>query len=106
VALSADSNSVTPTPIEIKLINPLKDINDLPSLITAILNNIIMPLAAVVVVIMIIYSGFKFITAQGNPGEIEKAKSGLLYVLIGTGVLLGAAGISAAIEGTLKSILN
>jgi hypothetical protein len=97
--VSAQSNQ------SFQLTNPLNGYNDLPSLIAAILNNIIEPLAAVAVVVMIIYSGFKYLTAQGNPGEIKKANEGLLWVLVGAGILLSAAAISAAVQGTFSQLL-
>lgn len=94
-----------PTNITVKLYNPLNGYNSISAVITAILQNIVMPLAAVVVVLAIIYSGFKYVTAQGNPQAINDANKGLLYVLIGAAVLLGATGISAALQGTLCQIL-
>ncbi|MCX6701766.1 MAG: hypothetical protein NTX96_01040 [Candidatus Zambryskibacteria bacterium] len=101
------------TPIHIGISNPLKcdsgsgqDCNSLSGLITAILNNVVMPIAAVAVVIWIIWAGFTFITAQGKPAEIEKAKGRLLWSLIGAGILLGAAGISAVIQNTIGALIK
>ena len=95
-----------PTPINVKINNPFKGGDDLASVVDTILKDVVMPLSAVLVVLAIIYSGFKFVTAQGNPAKITEAKTGLLYVLIGAAVLLGAVGISEAIKGTLKPLLN
>ena len=95
-----------PTEVGLKIDNPFKGGNTLMELITAILNNIIMPIAAVGVVLFIIYAGFKFVMAQGKPTEIEKAKQTLLWSLIGAGILLGAAGISKVVETTVKSLTN
>jgi len=89
-----------------QLCNPLNGINDLPTLISTILNKIVEPLAAVAVVVMIIYSGFKFLTAQGNATEIAKARTSLLWVLIGAGILLGAAAIAAAVQGTFSQLFK
>jgi hypothetical protein len=98
----------TPAPanISVKIGNPLNGYNSITAVITAILQNIVMPLAAVFVVLAIIYSGFKYVMAQGNPKEIEEANKGLVAVLIGTAVLLGATGISAALQGTLCHIFT
>jgi type IV secretory pathway VirB2 component (pilin) len=75
-------------------------------LVTTILNNVVMPIAAVAVVIFIIWAGFTFLQAQGKPAEIDKAKQRLLWSLIGAGVLLGAAGISAVVQSTINSLIN
>jgi hypothetical protein len=100
-----------PTPIPIAIPNPFKGCPpspakcDLMTLITSILNNVVMPIAAVGVVMWIIYAGFTFITAQGKPAEIEKAKARLLWSLIGAGILLGAAAISKVVETTINALL-
>jgi type IV secretory pathway VirB2 component (pilin) len=76
------------------------------SLINAILTNIILPIGAVAAVIFIIIAGFKYIQAQGNPAKIQEAHKRLLWTLIGVGVLLGAAGISAVLQATVRQFLN
>ena len=93
-------------PINVSIKNPFKGGNTVSSIVVAVLNNIVQPLAAVLVVVMIIYSGFKYVWAQGNAKEIGDANQGLLYVLIGSAILLGAAAISSAIEGTLKQLIT
>jgi hypothetical protein len=94
-------------PIGINIPNPLKNSDgSLMSLIVQILNNIVMPIGAVLCVIWIIYAGFKYVTAQGNPKAIGDAHQTLLWALVGTGILLGAAGISQVIQATIKSIVN
>lgn len=90
----------------IRIDNPFKGGNDLMSLITTILQNIVMPIAAVAVVMYIIYAGFTFVTAQGKPTEIEKAKERLLWSLVGAGILLGAAGIAEVVKNTVKDFVN
>src|SRR5579872_363566 len=81
-----------PDTTSFKLQNPFKGGSDLTAIVTAILQNVIMPIAAVVVVLAIIYSGFKYLTAQGKPEDIRKANEGLMYALIGAAILLGATG--------------
>ncbi len=109
---SNESPGVGNTTIGVKINNPFNcgttaaDDCNIMTLIKAILNNIIMPIAAVGVVIWIIWAGFTFIQAQGNPKAIEEAKQRLLWSLIGAGILLGAAGISAVVENTVKSVIN
>jgi len=94
------------TTIGVKIDNPLNCGSSctLMGLVASILNDIVMPIAAVAVVMWIIYAGFTFITAQGKPAEIEKAKARLLWSLIGAGILLGAAAISNVVVNTVKSL--
>ena len=88
-----------------KIPNPLASNNSsLMSLITDVLNKIVMPIAAVFVTIWIIYAGFKYVIAQGKPAEIEKAHKTLLWSLIGAGILLGAAAISKVVETTITAL--
>ena len=97
----------TGTPVAFTIPNPIakSGANDLMGLITALLNNVVMPVAAVGVVIWIVYAGFTFITAQGKEAEITKAKDRLLWALVGAGILLGAVGISKVVENTVKALL-
>jgi hypothetical protein len=87
----------------ITISNPIKAKN-LMELINDILSKILLPIGAVVVVISIIYAGFTFVTAQGKPAEIEKAKTRLLWTLIGAAILLGAVGISEVVKNTIEKI--
>ena len=75
------------------------------SLISAILNNIVMPIAAVAVVLFIIFAGFKFVIAQGNEKKVTEAKQMLLWGLIGAGILLGAAGIAKVVQNTVNQLI-
>jgi type IV secretory pathway VirB2 component (pilin) len=77
---------------------------DLTTFITTVLNSVVMPLAAMVAVVFIIWAGFSYVTAQGNLAKLKEAHARLLWALIGTGILLGAAGISQVIQATVKSL--
>lgn len=79
---------------------------NLITFVTVVLNNIVMPIAAVAVTLYIIWAGFMFVTAQGKPAELEKAKANLLWALIGAGILLGAAAISKVVETTVKGLIS
>lgn len=95
------------TPVKFEIKNPLKGGEDsLTEVIVTLLNNVVMPIAAVAVVIWIIYAGFTFLTAQGKEAEIRKAKDRLLWSLVGAGILLGAVGISKVVENTVKSLIQ
>ncbi len=75
-------------------------------LITAILNNIVMPIAVVGVIMWILWAGFGFLTAQGNDAKLTIAKQRLLWSLIGAGILLGAAGISTVVQNTVRALMT
>ena len=102
-ALHAQNNGLNQ---DIYIKNPFTGGDSLLALITAILNNIILPIATVAAVMYVIFAGFKYVQAKGNPAEIQKAHQRLLWTLIGVGVLLGAAGISAVLQTTVNSFLK
>ena len=60
-------------------------------------------IGVIVAVLAIIYVGFKFVVAQGNPEKISEAKMFLLYVVIGVAILIGARAIIDIIKNTLTS---
>jgi len=85
--------------------NPLVGgVDSLHALLKIILTNIVLPIGSIVVVLMIIYSGFLFVTARGSEDKIEKAKHVLTYVVIGTAILFGSVVISSVIGNTLCQI--
>ena len=56
-------------------------------------------------VILIIYAGIKMLLARGNPGEVQKAKDILWYVLIGLAIIVigrGFISLITSIVGTPK----
>jgi len=56
------------------------------------------------IALAIIYCGFLFVVARGNPEKIESAKSALLYTLIGSALLLGSWAIAQLISDTVLSL--
>ena len=65
-----------------------------------------MPIAAVAVVVWIIWAGFQYVLAQGNPKKVEEAHQRLLWSLVGAGILLGAAGISSVVQNTINALIR
>ena len=57
-----------------------------------------------IIVLAIIYCGFLFVSAQGKPESIKKAKDALLYTLIGAAILLGSWAIAQLIADTVKAL--
>jgi hypothetical protein len=90
----------TPVAHAVALENPLhfETITDF----TKAILGAIMYLGLPVIALVVILSGLKFITAQGNPGEIEKAKSNLMNVMIGMGIFLGAWALTGIIANTIS----
>jgi hypothetical protein len=100
------SNTPSSTKIDAHIENPLGDsVVDIPSFIEKILRFILM-LGVPIVVLAIIYCGFLFVTALGNSEKLKKAKTALVYTLVGAALLLGAFVIAEAIQGTVVEISN
>lgn len=85
--------------------NPLAgDVKDIISFVTFILKNIVLPLGVVIVVFFVIYSGFLFVTAQGNAEKLQDARRTFLWVVIGAAILLGSVVIAEAVQTTVCKI--
>ena len=70
----------------------------------AVILGFVVAVGTPIVVIMIIFSGFKFVAARGKPEEISKAKSSLIWVLVGAAIILGATVLKSVITGTVADI--
>lgn len=85
-----------------KFTNPIKS-QSLNSLLVDILDVVVL-LGSIVVVIYIILAGFKYVTAQGDEGQIGDAHKALTYAVIGAAVILGAKVIASAINATVNEL--
>jgi len=92
--VGASSNSVQ---------NPLGGINSFCGLIKAILSAVI-AIGIPIAVLFIVYAGFKFVLARGNPGALQQARQNLLYTLIGIGIFLGAWLLALVIANTVNAL--
>ncbi len=72
-----------------------------PSVVTNILNGVIAVLA-IVCIIIIIVAGQRFITAKGDPGQVQQAKNMILYAVIG----LIIAGLAFAIVNFILNAIS
>jgi hypothetical protein len=88
-----------------KIGNPLgqNGPDNLPDFIARVLQTVV-KIGATVVVFFVIYSGFLFVTAQGNEEKLKKAKQAFLYTMIGAAILLGAQLIALVISGTINNL--
>ena len=82
---------------------PFSTVDSVPTFLLALVD-VIFLIAVPIIVICIIYAGFVFVTAGGNETQIAKARTILVWTLIGAAVLLGAKAIALAIQGTICSL--
>lgn len=112
VAGTPDPTAGTPDPsagtpgvtINSGIKNPLgPGFTDLKSFIEGVLNFFLL-IGIPIITLAIIYSGFLFVTAQGNSEKLKKAKQTLIYTLVGAALLLGCFVITHAIQGTVDQL--
>jgi hypothetical protein len=84
--------------------NPLKS-DSVTGILTDILS-LVFKVGIIVVVFFIIFSGFKFVTARGNEGEISKAKDMFFATVIGGAILLGADIIATVVYNTVNTTIG
>ncbi|MDB5266494.1 MAG: protein of unknown function with transrane region [Parcubacteria group bacterium] len=95
-------SNVSVTPI---LTNPFsKGGNSLIDLFNAILKNIVLPIGGVIIILAFIYSGFLYVSAQGDENKVSTAHRAFLYTAVGAAILLGAEAISVVISNTISSL--
>lgn len=85
-----------------KLENPLQ-FDTISQFLDAMLGAVV-TIAGPIVVLMLVYSGFLFVKAQGNPEKLTDAKKAIMWTIIGAVIVLGAFVLSGAIEGTVNQI--
>ncbi len=82
--------------------NPLT-VNSFEEFIYIIVRTV-MTLLFPIVVLMMVYTGFLFVKAQGNPQKISEARKALLWTVIGGMLVLGAYALAMAVKATIDSI--
>jgi hypothetical protein len=87
----------------VTLLNPLKSGTSLESFLSSILQFVVR-IGTVIVILMLVFVGYKFVVAQGAPGAIEEARKMLLWTVVGALILLGAQAIASAIKATVQSL--
>jgi len=83
------------------LANPLA-FPDITSLMQAILNMVII-ISTPIVVLFIIYGGFLYVTAQGNPEKLQVANRSLVYGVIGGVIVIGSVAILQIVQNTVNA---
>lgn len=97
---SATNNTNQPAKM-VKLESPIKAKN-LKDLLLSLVDLAIF-IGSIVAVFTFIWVGFKLIMAQGNPGEIDKAKEWFTAAIIGTAILISSKVIVEVVRNTLTS---
>ncbi len=82
--------------------NPIKSTSFI-QLVKTILEGVI-KIGIPFIALAIIYCGFLLVSAEGKPEEIKKAKSSLVYTLIGSALLLGAWTIVQILSETVRGL--
>lgn len=59
-----------------------------------------------IITVFIVYSGFLFVTAQGNKIKLEIARRNFLFVIIGALLILAAWILAQIIAGTLLQVVG
>lgn len=83
------------------LTNPLKA-TTISGFLLAIID-VILVFALPLIVLYIMYAGFLYVTARGEPGQITTARSALLWAIVGGVIVLGAKLIVSVIQGTIQA---
>lgn len=77
--------------------------DSVPELIKTILEGMLR-IGLPVIALAIVYSGFLFVFARGNPEKLTKAKNAFLYTSIGAAILLGSWAIAEMIQVTVLNL--
>lgn len=88
----------------VKLVNPLK-IDNIQDLLAVILSAIVQ-IAIPFLVLAVMYVGFLFVAARGNPNKLAEARQALFYTLFGALIILGAQTLSIVLSGTIKQLTD
>jgi len=59
-----------------------------------------------IITLMIIYSGFLYVTARGNAEQVRKATTSLTYAIIGAILIIGAIVLTEILEQSVTDIRN
>lgn len=94
----------TDVPFKWGIFNPLIGMSPNQNVfdLVVIIADWILNIAGSLIIILIIYSGVRFLISRGNPGEIQAAKNILFWALVGFGIILIGKGFIYLIESVLQ----
>ena len=88
------------------LASPLsQSLSSLPAFLSAAFTALV-KISLPIITVFIVYSGFLFVTAQGNPGKLEIAKRNFFYAVLGALLILSAWVLATLIGNTLTQIVG
>lgn len=105
VQTGGQGDAFQPLIITEQIENPLGDGSSLPAFIQSLLG-IIVRAGIPLIVLALVYTGFRFVEARGNPGKISDAKKLLLWTVIGSAIILGAWTIATILTNTITTIIS
>lgn len=76
-------------PVDLSIPNPLGDIESLSDLFYLVIN-FVLSFSYAIIAFFLIWSGFKFVTAQGSEEKLTDAKNTFKYTIIGAILVIGA----------------
>ncbi len=85
--------------------NPLKGVTSIEQLVLNVIK-IVEVLMIMATVIYLLLAGLSFVTAKGDPAKISKARSQLLWGMVGAALVLCARIIATTISGTVQGLLG
>jgi hypothetical protein len=103
VSFAADNNTPSDPSTQGMIVNPIPNVTSIPGLIQTILTGVL-TIGIPIVALAVIYSGFLFVFARGNPEKLTKAKDALLWTIVGAAVLLGSWAIAQMISATVTGL--
>lgn len=80
--------------------NPLS-FTSITDMIIAIINVVIV-MSIPVIVFFLIYAGFMYVTARGNPEKLQQASQALLYGIIGGVIILASVAIMTIVKNLVS----
>lgn len=81
---------------------PLDNINNLGELVNRVVQNLLMPLAGIILLFVFIWGGYEFIMSQGEPEKLKSAKAKITTGIIGFILLI----VSYVIVRTLAFVFG
>jgi hypothetical protein len=96
------SNSVSGGATSYQVQNPLA-----ASSFCGLIQNLLQAALAIgipIAVLFLVYAGFKFVLAQGNPEKLREARSNFLWTIIGIGIFLGAWLLADLVVNTVNAL--